>query len=66
MPHPYVPFCRHIILTLHFIFLENNFGLISVSFTHANTYQGSMTCSDLLLRDHVCERSDAVNWIDCP
>ena len=28
--HPYLPFCRHIIPTLHFIFLENVLGFISV------------------------------------
>ena len=27
---------------------------------------GLYKASDLLLGDHVCEKSDAVNWIDCP
>ena len=27
---------------------------------------GLYKASDLLLKDHVCEKSDAVNWIGCP
>ena len=27
---------------------------------------GLYKASDLLLGDHVCEKSDAVKWIDCP
>ena len=74
--HPYLPFCRHIIPTLHVIFLENVFGLyFCLPFLLIKLYPcnylsrecGLYKASDLLLGDHnMREKSDAVNWIDYP
>ena len=47
-------------------------GFISVIFfvikLYPCNYKGvwPVRASDLLLGDHVCEKSDAVKWIDCP
>ena len=59
-------------MILHF-FLENVFGLYFCHiFLLINLYPcnylsrecGLYKASDLLLGDHVCEKSDAANWID--
>ena len=73
--HPYLPFCRHIIRTLHFIGFRNVFGFISVFFllliklfpcNYLSRECGLYKASDLILGDHVLEKYYAVNWIDCP
>ena len=55
--------------------LENVFGLyFCLLFLLIKLYPwnylsracGLYKASDLLLGDHVCEKSDAVKWIDCP
>ena len=70
--HPYFPFCRYIIL--HFISLQNIFGLYFSRFLLRKSFPcnylskeyGMGKASDLLLGDHVCEKSDAIKWIECP
>ena len=68
--HPYLLFCRHIIPTMHFFFRKCLWALI-LSFFCQSSYTHAIKCgqykaSDLLLGDYVCEKSDAVNWMDCP
>ena len=47
-------------------------GFISVIFfvnkviPNLSREQDLYKASDVLLGDHVCEKSDVVNWIDCP
>ena len=52
------------------ILLKNIFCSISVNYFVPCNYLsrecGLNKANDLLLGDHVCEKSDAVNWIDCP
>ena len=67
--HPYFPFCRHI--TLHFMFFRNCFWsyflLIKLYPCICLSREcGLFKASDLLLGDHVCEKSDSVKGIDCP
>ena len=56
---------------MYFIFFGINFChflVYKVIPKQLATYQGSglFSASDLLLGDHVCEKCDAVKWIDCP
>ena len=66
--HPYLPFCRHIIPTLHlkcFWALFLSILLLLIILYPCNFLSrecGLYKASDLLLG--VCEKSDAVNWID--
>ena len=36
------------------------------AFNYLSSKCGLYKASDLLLEDHVCEKSAAINWIDCP
>ena len=63
--HPYLPFCRHIIPTLHFIFFRKCFWdlflLIKLyPYNYLTRECGLYKAGDLLLGDLVCEKSDAV------
>ena len=44
------------------LFFVNN--LIPMQFPIKRVWP--VQASDMLLGDHVCEKSDAVKWIDCP
>ena len=68
--NPYPPFAGTSSLYCIF-FLENVFGLYFCHFDKVIPMQlpikgGLYKASDLLHGDHVCEKSDAVKWIDCP
>ena len=61
--HPCI--CTSFLMFMGCIFLF--FVVCFLNHTHAITYQGSVyKASDLLHRDHVCEKSDDVKLIDCP
>ena len=64
--HPFFPFCRHI--TLHFCALFLFFFPVSKVIPLQLPIKGVWLykASDMFPGDHVCEKSDAVKWIDCP
>ena len=63
--HPYLPFCKHIIPTLHFnvlglYFCHLFFVIKSYPCNYLSRECGLHKASDLLRGDHACEKSDAV------
>ena len=57
--HPDLPFCKQ--SSQNCTSFKMFWGFISVF-----SFVTKVIPSDLLPGDHMCEKSDAVNWIDCP
>ena len=69
--HPFLPFLQAHQIALHFnrkyfwaLFLS--FFLLIKLCNYLSKECGLYKASDLLLGDHVCEKSHAVKWTDCP